>query len=214
MGQNTKKEWDVLALLICADLLYILLHILHYTTPYANSRFFAVQLDGGFAEFYQYLKELWLCIILFVIFFRSRQPVFAVCALMAGYFLLDDAFMLHETLGMKLVFHLNLRPHLLLRSQDWGELLVMSFFSMLFLSSLLLLMKNASPKVRDFVRLIWPYALLLLFFSVLMDMVDIMISGWGAFLLEDGGEMVAMSLLLWRIWRFYQPFRTGRLPSA
>ncbi len=209
MLQKMKKEWDVLALLICADLLFLLLHIIHYTTPFAASRLFAVQQDGGFAEFFQYIKELWFCIICLILFFRRRELIYSVWALLAGYFLLDDALRLHETLGMKLVFHLDLNSLLALRAQDWGELMVMAAFGGMFLVAFLPAFRASRHPGRQFTRLLWPYIALFLFFCVVMDMVDIWLPGWGMTLIEDGGEMISMSLILWQAWRLYQPYRAS-----
>lgn len=191
---------ELLVLLLCGDLLCIVLHLLHYTTTLAPSRLFALQLDGGYAEFYQYLKELWLVVLSLLLFQRRRQSVYVVSALLALYLLLDDALKLHETLGMKLVFHQVVQTWLGLRAQDWGELLVMFCFGSLFLLAFLASYRTDAANSRKFMRNLLPWFALLIFFGSVLDMVDSMAPFYGMFLLEDGGEMVAMSLLVWQVW--------------
>lgn len=197
--QADRARSEFLYLLLCGDLLYIILHLLHYTTDMAPSRFFALQLDQGYAEYYQYIKELWLALLCFLLLHRRRQLVYAVAGLLGLYLLLDDALQLHEQLGMKVVFHLQLQPFLMLRGQDWGELAVMTVFVGLFLLALFYARSIGDAPSRRFLRSLAPWLALLLFFGIIMDMVDVLVPGYLSYLLEDGGEMAAMSLLLWQV---------------
>lgn len=202
MHHHSSRQRDLLVLLLAADVLYCFLHILHYTTSIAPVRYFALQLDQGYGEFYQYLKELWICLLCFMFFKRKGQPLFATWGLLGGYFLLDDSLRIHEVIGMKLVYHLDLQPAGMLRAQDWGELMVMAFIGLFFLLAFYAAWQVSDESSKRFTKRLLPYLGGLLFFIVVLDMLDVIIPHWGMYLFEDGGEMVAMSFLLWKVWRF------------
>ncbi len=114
--------------------------------------------------------------------------------------LLDDSLRFHEVLGATISNHLfeNNGLSSSLRGQDFGELLITAFigaiFSLLFIKYFYT--SNLSTKNVSFNLL--ALVILLLFFGVVIDMAQIVFPNMrGMTTLEDGGEMVAMSLTCW-----------------
>jgi hypothetical protein len=107
-----------------------------------------------------------------------------------------------ERLGFLLAEDLGLRAHFGLRGQDVGELLASAGVGLLFLPSLALAYWRAGRAVR---RTLLDFALLLavlVFFAVGVDMLHSIVGPRGFWyqsfgVLEDGGELVTLSLLVW-----------------
>ena len=112
-----------LVLLLAADFAFIFLHLL-LLTPAASSPFLSLKRDHGYPEIYQYVKELWVVLLLAWIMMRSRTIGYAAWVLMFAYLLLDDALGIHEKLGHKLGALLGLPSLLEIRPADFGELAV------------------------------------------------------------------------------------------
>src|SRR6185503_334165 len=102
----------------------VAIHLVHLTTPYLSGLLYSIETDGGFAEWFQYTKELWTIILAIMIWRRTRRPWIAGWILAFVYFLADDTISIHEIGGDIAYRHLGLGPALGLRAQDFGELLV------------------------------------------------------------------------------------------
>ena len=85
----------------------------------------SIEKDGGLAEAYQYVKELWIVLMFIWIAFRSSRISFLSWAIVYLYILFDDMLTLHERFGDKLSSYFGFSPLLGLRAEDLGEL---SFF--------------------------------------------------------------------------------------
>ena len=195
---NQKGILYFLLLLVSADLAFFMMHILSSYTHLLQDARLSLEHDGGYAEHYQYIKEYWIFILLAIAAIRFRQPSLAVWAVLYGYFLLDDALTLHEHLGTAIAIHLGRRPFLHLRMQDYGELLVASMILLIFLLLLFPALRRCSHRWRQTNLDLVVLLLLLAFCGVFLDTLHIFLSsipGTSLFsLLEDGGEMLVMSL--------------------
>jgi hypothetical protein len=126
-----------------------------------------------------------------------KKKIYFAWALLFLYFLLDDSLQFHENFGAYLVEYFNFKPNFGLRAQDFGELTT-SFFAGLILFSLILINYYYSdPKEKNITHNIFKLVLLLAFFGVFLDVLHIAIpSVKGLATIEDGGEMIVMSLIL------------------
>jgi hypothetical protein len=199
------KEHRLLILLIVGDLLFLLLHLIHTYTHLLPDNLFSLLQDRGYAEFYQYMKELWILLLFLVLGIRKRNILFLILSLLFLYFLLDDSFELHERVGAFLAYNLNFQPRFGLRDVDFGELAVFLFFGAQFL----LLMGVAYLHVDAFSRSVLKKLLIMLallaFFGVLIDMVQITMANPVAYnilgMADDGGELFVMSVITGFVFR-------------
>jgi hypothetical protein len=190
----------LLLLLLAADALFVALHLAHVTTSVFQDPRFSLEVDRGFAEVYQYLKEYWIALLLILVARRRRAPVLLVWALLFGYLLWDDAFMIHERLGAALARELGLSGALSLGSQDVEEALVALAMGALALAALALTYVRSDGFSRRASRRLLRLLALLALFGVAVDVLHEMLTPgfWhaAAGTIEDGGELVVMSLIV------------------
>lgn len=189
----------LLAGLLIADLLFVLMHVLHkQALPAFADISFMVTLEGGYGERFQYLKEVSIAVMLGFLASRHRSALFAAWALVFFYLLLDDSLSVHERLGSWLAGVLGFQAALGLRAVDFGELLVSGVVAGGFVLLIATLALRSTARMRrlcvDYLQLL----ALLVFFGVVVDMLHVIGKDYGLRglgLLEDGGEMLAMSLI-------------------
>jgi hypothetical protein len=191
----------LLLCLLAIDLLFGILHFL-LLTDWLSSASFSLESDRGYPESYQYMKILLAVGLLAAVFRKTRMPGFAVWSLLFFYLLIDDAFSIHETLGAHAAAAFGYMPALGLRAQDFGELTVSATSAALFLLPLAYFYSRGTEPDRAASRHLLLLLLSLAFFGIFVDMLHVAIdAGWKIqFLLgavEDGGEMVTMSIMAW-----------------
>jgi hypothetical protein len=200
MTTKNLNTFAFLALLLSADVGFIVLHLIHAYTPYLSSIDYSLETDRGYAEVFQYIKEYWIAGMLAVLFARTRQAVYCTWSLLFGYLLFDDAFQVHERVGRMLrkAGYFSDSPLTGLSAQDFGELTVSAFAGITFLvligSTYLLSTPDAKQVSKRLVALLG----IIILFGVFVDMLhSAMESLPGSSILavvEDGGEMLAVSI--------------------
>ncbi len=193
----------LLALLV-VDALLIGLDMLSQLQDWPDPRW-SIEQDGGFAERWQYLKEALAAALLLQLAWRGESVSRQAClawALLFLWVLLDDVLAMHESLGQRLM------PE----APAVGELLFMLAVGLLLLYGILRAHWRAGPEWRP-----WSYRLELgllafAFFAVGVDLLHALVQSplWHPILglIEDGGEMLCMSALLWivlSLWRARRP---------
>lgn len=187
----------ILVLLVCADVAFFLLHSFNRLSS-SPSDLFSLSVDGGYAEVFQYLKEYWTAIALFAVGWRAREGVYAAWALLFTYLLFDDALTIHETVGQTLATTWIQIPAIGLRAKDFGELTVSAFAGTAFLGLIGYCYGRASDRGRNVSKDLALLVGLLAFFGVCLDMVHMVLEALGVralTLVEDGGEMIVMSVI-------------------
>lgn len=198
-----KPQFKFLALLFLADAGFILLHLLHTNIRLSGlaSPLFSLTADGSYAEIYQYIKELWICALLIFLGKSKRNPLFISWAFLFLYLLLDDSLGVHENLGSLIASLTSIQRAFGLRPEDFGELAVSLFFGGLIFGSISLLHLLSNPLDRQLSSFLFGLLLVLIFFGLFLDMVDIVVyNSAGIAILnpvEDAGEMIVMSSITW-----------------
>ena len=191
----------LLLLLVSADIFFILLHIFHFYTPFFALPGYSLFRDRGFSEVYQYVKEYWIALLLLMFAIRSRKLCYLTWSALFGYLLIDDSSGLHERYGGKFAAYFDFHPAFGLRAKDFGELVVTGLASLFFFSFILASYVLSDEKEKRFSRYLAVILFGLGFFGVFMDMVDMMVNNpvlariLGT--VEDGGEMLVMSIAVW-----------------
>jgi hypothetical protein len=190
----------LLFFLVSADLIFIVLHVLYIKHVLANP-LLSIEMDRGYAEVYQYIKEFWIVLMLLVMAIRTKHLVYIAWSSLFMYFLLDDSLKIHEKLGGYLIQYYEFNPAFNLRTIDYAEICVSILFgTVLFLFIFLsYIISNSVQKTIS--RNIFILVLLLAFFGVVVDMLHVAIPWWKLKLgiIEDGGEMLSMSIIVWYV---------------
>lgn len=194
----------LLCLLLLTDICFIVLHIFFlldvwsdlYPDPYSNP--YSIETDRGFAEFFQYMKEYWCVLLLGLIVVKKRSPLYLSWMLLFLYLLIDDSTSFHETLGLYISNSLGFIPLFRLRGQDFGELIVSASISLFLLGYIGIAYRLGDKLFRKVSKYLIAMLLTLATFGVLIDLMHVIapveLSGKLG-LLEDGGEMVVMSVI-------------------
>ena len=197
----------ILILLGSADFVFIVLH------PVGKLGFLSEQFDitqeGGYAELFQYVKEFWCTILLLLVAWQARSASYLVWTFFFGYLLADDMLQIHETGGEMIAAHLNFASGFGLRAKDLGELTVTLAVAIVLFLALGLTYWHSNPRFRKVSMDILLLLAGLAFFGVALDMLHVMVynvealGSWASIfgeaigLIEDGGEMLVMSLMVW-----------------
>ena len=212
---KNKGSAKILYYLIAVDFAFLFLAVLQRYTGYFSDSRFNLTLDGSFAEFYQYSKEIFIAMTFVRISLLRRLPGYLVWSGLFMYFFLDDAFRIHENLGRLLVRSFGYGSTFGLRAQDFGELTVFAFFGLLFFSLILFSFLRCDLSHRK----IWQHLMFLIILLVIcgigFDMVHSIFSDKGFAIgpitissvigaIEDFGEMIVMSLCTWYVVNLYR----------
>jgi hypothetical protein len=178
----------------------VVLYFANELAPVQNPMF-DIEKDGGYAERFQYVKLFSIVVLLIWIAWKNRAVHYVAWALAFTYLLFDDSMQLHERVGRRIAESLALSPALGLRARDFGELLVTAAAGFFLAAVLLWAYRTGSRSFKKVSQDIILLILLLVFFGVVVDMAHVAFDlGWQVTfvlgIVEDGGEMLAVSLIL------------------
>ena len=191
------RRFDLLILLVLVDVIFILLHII-YKLGVLTDPHYSIEMDWGFAEVYQYIKQVWIVVLLIGLRLRVRVGVYFAWALLFSYLLLDDSCQIHENLGDYLAVTLQIPEVFSLGADDIGELIV-SLTAGVTLLSCVAFFHLRSPSVdRGRSWVLFFLLSFVAFFGVFIDMAHMAIPWFhGIFgLIEDAGEMLGFSAIV------------------
>lgn len=195
------RDARLLAALFAFDLFFVLLHALHVATPWLPDRMFSLEQDHGYSELFQYTKEVATGWLLLRVARASRVPVHGALAAVLFYLVADDAFELHEALGARIVQRFGLVQAMHLRAADIGELLAGLTIAAGLLVLLALAWWRSGAAARVMAVDIGLLLGLLMFFGVFVDALHAALSalpiGEVFTVIEEGGELATLSVLLW-----------------
>ena len=203
----------LLSLLVCTDIVFIGLHLVHTYTPLLPNHVYSIEQDKGHAEFFQYTKQFWIILLLALTFIKEASLTNFSWLMVFCYVLLDDALSIHENLGL-LTSSLWSFANLGLRPRDWGELLITATVGVVLLTPVAIAFLRASRRERRHTLVLAALLFLLAFFGIFIDMVHIWFGGeqWG--LVEDGGEMLVVSMVLYYAFRHQFADAPAALPQS
>jgi hypothetical protein len=195
------ERYKLLILLLLADIVFIILHIIYVYTPYLPSVGFSLTFSGSYSEFFQYTKEFWIMVLFLILAVQHRKVMYAVLSLLFLYLLFDDSFEFHENFGATVAEFFNFQPAFGLRAVDFGELAVSAIFGGLLFIALLIAYLLSDAVARRVARYTIILVIALVFFGVFLDMVEVLIESREISLvlriIEEGGEMLVMSVITW-----------------
>jgi hypothetical protein len=197
-----RLSMPVLIALVVVDLVFVAASVWHLARGERTGPW-VLETDGGFAEQFGYLQQGAAALLLLTLALVTRRAVFAAWGSLYACALADDSLRLHENKGAWLADrigeHLWFPDGLLgLRANDLGEILVWGLLAVLPLAAVVLLHRRSDPATR---RASWGVAALLIlyvFCGGVVDQFHVLVMdtpiGDAVGTLEDGGEMIALSL--------------------
>ncbi len=201
-----------LILLLVADLVFILLYIscwLPSSIPVSKAiskvvthqELLWLTEDWSYAEVFQYLKELWIALILGFIAWQRKSFLLIAWALLFTYLLIDDSLRIHEVIGGRISNLLQFQDAFELRAVDFGEVLVSATVASVFLIIISWAYFRSSSTERKYSQFLTLFLLALAVTGVFLDLIHVVVSDNLYFdfifaLLEDGGEQIIMSFAL------------------
>jgi hypothetical protein len=201
--QQFKKMSDtsaslLLVLLLSADIGFIILHvIIGIFDP--NPALCNISGICAYMDVYHLIKMFWIILLFLYILKLTKYPGYLSWVLMLTCFFIDDAFWLHQKMGDRvatLFTGYGLPP----RFYELGALAIAG----LVLFALVLWFYFRGPVTfRKISADIFVFLAALVFFGLLVDLAGVVGLGnpitAGLGFVEDGGELVVYSLLVWYI---------------
>ena len=167
--------------------------------------------DDGYAENFQYLKLAAIIGILCFCAITEKSAAIGGWAIIFGILLMDDRLAIHERVGAKLADWLSFQPMFNLRAVDFGEIMIFATWGIIAIAVLAITYRtNRSEVAKQIFKGLSLSLLGLAVFGGFFDMLHIVVENlMGEALirdelfdvLEDGGEMVVISLALWFIYQ-------------
>lgn len=194
-------NYQLLILLICTDVVFLLLHFFYQISHSPNS-LLNLGTEGGYSELFQYIKEYWIAMLLFGLSWRTREVSYTIWALLFTYLLMDDAFQFHERAGKSIAGFWEYSQGYGLIGHEIGQVVVSLLVGCFFLTLIAYFYFRSSNYMkiatRDFATLLG----LLVFFGIFIDTLHAVFSIYfplvttGLTMIEDGGEMFTMSIIV------------------
>jgi len=193
----------LLFLLLLGDAAFVVLHYLSQIAPWVrfdNPELYSLETDRGYAEFYQYMKELWIGVLFLVLAVRWREVGYVAWALLFFFLLADDALELHERVGGQIAAVMEFEPPFGLRRQDVGELAFVAAIGGAMLGLMSAFYVFGSPDFKKTTRFFFAGICALVSVGVGVDLIHSAVDfEWRLNLLlltfEDGGELAIISTL-------------------
>jgi hypothetical protein len=185
--------------LILLDVILVLAHVIHDRSAYLDNSMFSIKQDRGLGELFQYGKEIALILMFGWLVARRRQHVYLGWLLLFMYLLIDDAFRIHETVGDWLQDYVGRGRIWVLNVRDLGKLIPTGIVAAAVLAIVGPAFRSKSAEVRATTLRLVILMGVLAFFGVALDIFDVLFSAKVNHLIgivEDGGEMVVMSLFV------------------
>lgn len=206
----------ILVLLLMVDLALILLHTTHSYLGIPKGGAFSIEWEMGHGEVFQYIKEFWIASLLALRAIprgrvsRAARGLNLAWGGLFAYLLADDSLKVHETLGELLARGVGLSAWLGEgdRANSLGEVAISLMVAALVFGAIALFYRQCTKTDRQMsMNLTW-LLLGLVFFGIGIDVIHGLIGGiyevrvlWS--ILEDGGEMIMMSLIVGYVFQLH-----------
>lgn len=186
----------ILGLLLVTDLFFIIGSVAFDLGLMADERL-SLGVDRGLPETWGYVQYVWSGLALCVLLWRRRDALYVALGMMVAYFIVDDASELHESVGSVLRDSDRLGSVFGVDPQHVGELLFSVTAAILLLGLVALTWPFAARATRRVAVGVLGCAAAMAFAGIVVDFIQPLIDAGNPFLvlLEDGGELVAGSVL-------------------
>lgn len=193
--------------LLGMDFAFVVASLMRSHINFPNGEYMlSIGADRGYPELFQYVKFAAIIVLLGISAISERSAAIGGWAVIFTILLLDDGLSIHERGGEKLAEWFSIQPMFHLRSVDYGEIMVFAVWGIISVVILTLTYrKNRSVTDKRFLKGLLLSLFGLAVFGGVFDMLHIIVKSIrGSSLgednifdaIEDGGEMVVVSLAL------------------
>lgn len=199
---NIKKATLLLKLLLAIDIVFIIIHVGVRAFTDSWDSIWLIDTDHGVSEIFEYIEYIIIVSFTGYLIFSQKLYLYWGWLWLFFFLFLEDCFQFHENAGLYFARILNIQPALGLRPRDFGELVYEVFLGTFIFGAIGWLYCKGNKLFRKTCIDILILFFLFLFFGVVVDMLDEVVSHIHIVslifqLLEDGGEMIMLSLLVW-----------------
>lgn len=213
-----QKYRKYLFILLTIDLILIILHISRSAFGFPQKSAFSIAQERGYAEIFQYLKALAIVYILYKSGTQRSEKLYLTWSGMYAFIFLDDLLGLHEKGGKLAATLLPASLPFNVQGEDLGEVLFSLCVYGLLGTLILISSFRSEPVVRKSTQPLIFLLILLFFTGGVLDLVHSMITMpilWDILgILEDGGEMIVMSVTVYYIICMVGPNLLGTQPNG
>lgn len=162
---------------------------------------FAINIDGSYAEWFEYLILAIIVMSLGRLALNFRRPIYFAFLFIFTYYLADDSLQIHEILGGFLAHRLALPEAFGLRGQDFGEMATWALFGVPLLGFLCFALWRSDGRHRSVGLTLTGWFFVLAFFGLVVDMGTVLVHDqfpWNLIVefVEDGGEMAVVAVIM------------------
>jgi len=204
-GGSLSSSTRFVIVLLSTDMIFIILGYSYGSIVGWDNSDFSIGKDGGHAETFQYLKEFGMLVFFFLFLLRYRYLINLGWQTLLVYIFVDDSLRIHERVGKVIAQHCSIVSMTGLQAQDFGELIVSTFFGLLILSLLSIGYYYADSGFRSISRHLVGLFSILVSIGVIFDMVHPLLDPSYQNIifevLEEGGEMLTISVMAWYVHR-------------
>jgi hypothetical protein len=203
----------LLAGLEAVDSVFMVLYVVHARSGRLPDGLFSLDVERSLAAWYQFGKIAAVCVALAVLAARLRSAVIVLWTGIFLYAFVDDFAELHERAGLFAQDRLGLGGVAELSGQDLGQLLFALAVGSGLLAALVYLHARSVDPARRLSLGLLLLAAAFVAFAVGADAVHAALSTWSIgtrlILLEEGGELLVMSVFLAYAWHWLRATGSG-----
>jgi len=195
---------------IFIDCVFIILHIISVQyfshglpslSLFFSNHKFQIDVEGGYAEFFQYMKWAFVSIAFLYMSYFRKSYLYLLWSFLFLYLFCDDIIGMHEHAGKLLSEHINFDPWFELKIQDVGELFFSLILGFLFFIGFVWGYRKAEYHFKNVTIDMFLLVGVLGFFGVFIDTLHMIAHfAWKINLIftigEDGGEMFIGSFMV------------------
>jgi len=198
LGIRGGPSAGIVMMLVLIDVALITFHLSMKYLGHPQEYVFDLGADRGYGEFMQYAKNAWAMLLLFVLLLRRRSAVYAAWAVVCAYFLVDDAFQLHEQAGWAMA---DAVPGWGGAAVHIGELTLMALVGLVLVVVVAATHIRAAPPDRGVSIVLAGLFTVLIVVGVGFDAIHHLFFTDAVFdapftTVEDGGELLTLSLIV------------------
>ncbi len=195
----------LLQLLIITDCMFIFLHMINCHTCLISEPMLILATDGGYSELFQYIKMFWVFLLMGYIAIRFRAWLYGFWSVLFAYLLIDDSTRIHETVGGHFIGSRLPQWGILnsIDAYDLGQVVFAGLIGVVLFSVLLIFYYFSNEFVRKTSRYLFYLLCVFVFFAVGIDVLGVLLNVKGASILEETGELVVMSTVLWYVFTLH-----------
>lgn len=188
----------LLGLLLIIDAAFIAFYLTAEAVGIPRGPLFDLALDRGYGEIFQYIKIVWAGLLVATLWARSRSFVFAGWTVAFAYLFVDDAFQLHEHVGWAVRDAVPGQPGWAVHT---GELAFLAAVGLVLLGVIAVGHTRATREERAVSAVLAGLTGLLVLVGLVLDAANHLVFTAPEFrvpftVVEDGGELVVMSLIV------------------